>query len=51
MHNGRELSPHAYLNEFDNVVKLPITPTLVTEKECSVISSCHDLKKLVTVLG
>ena len=50
VHNGQELSPYAYLDEFDNVVKLPITPTLVTEKECTVISSCHDLKKLVTVL-
>jgi hypothetical protein len=28
--NGRELSPDAYLNEFDNGVKLPITPTFVT---------------------
>ncbi len=51
MHNDIDLSPDAYLDEFDNVVELPNTPTLVSDKECKIISSCKELKKLVTVLA
>ena len=51
-HNGQELSPHVHLEEFDTVDdKLSIAPTLATEKECLLISSCDKLKKLVTTLA
>ena len=51
MRDGVELSPDAYLDQFDNVVEPSPTPILVSDKECKIISSCTELKKLVTVLA
>jgi hypothetical protein len=51
VHDGMALSPDADLAQFDNEVELQETPTLVSAEQCIMISSCNELKMLVTSLA
>jgi len=49
--DGQDLSPDVHLDEFYHVVEVSIAPTLATDSQCIVISTCNEVKKLVTTLA
>jgi len=50
--DGRELSPDTFVAEFDTVLEGPrASPSLVAEKDFTMISSFNNLKKMVTALA